>query len=110
MNKKPTNKKINEVLDTLSSSYCLKVIDKEWCIYRDLNSGYDIEISGLNNRRQKLNIIVYVWRVKDDFKTVEMVRGIRSVWQLRQVLNKIEWHYKDDIYPLPSLYEKGEVL
>lgn len=107
MRKEPTRKRINEVLEALGDSYALKVIDYEWCIHRDLGSGYDIEISGLDNRRKKLNIAVYVWRIRGRLETVEMIRNIRSIWQLRQVLNKIEWHYREDVYPLPLLYEWG---
>lgn len=48
-------KKIKDICNQLGSDYSIQVIDLENCIYRKLNDKFDIEISGLDNRRKSFN-------------------------------------------------------
>ncbi|MFR5598662.1 MAG: hypothetical protein ACLTJB_03010 [Holdemania filiformis] len=53
-------KKLRDALDYLGPSYSIKVIDGVESIYREINSHYDIEISGLFNSSKLFNL--FVWK------------------------------------------------
>lgn len=97
-------KRIKEIAKELGDKYCLKVIDCEWCVYRDLKNGYDIEVSGLNNRRKTMNATVYVWRTKEYCRIVDTAKNITSIEQLKQTLEEIEEWYKSGEYPITRKY------
>lgn len=69
-------KNIKNTLELLGSEYCEKIIDLERCIYRDLGNGYDIEISGLDNKKQNPKVTIYLWCKKE---RVEIVRTVSDV-------------------------------
>lgn len=73
-------------LDFLGSDYCIKVIDEEECVYRDLGNGYDIEVCGVRCRRRN-NISIYVWQKEGALRIVESVFGIASLPELKSKLD-----------------------
>lgn len=85
-------KQVMEVAKLLGDDYSVQVIDKEHCIYRDLFTGYDIEISGLDNSRKNMKAVLFVWKYKryngrkTPQYTVEMIENIRSVDELKEKL------------------------
>lgn len=84
-----------ELLEILGPDYELKTIDDELCIYRKLNPGYDIEISGTAKRNAKIN--VYVWRLHPasghPIEIVEKHFDIRKLPALKAVLADITEKY-----------------
>lgn len=83
-------KKVTEQMRQLEAAlgykYTLMFIDEDWCLYRDLGNGYDIEINLKGTRRASLNATVYVWQVRDQLKVIRSVEGISDVETLRRVL------------------------
>ena len=90
---KQPGKKIKTVLNDLGSDYEIKVIDAEQCIYRNLNNGYDIEVSGLNNQRKSFEARVYVWNTKDGTRIVERNTDIASFEELKKTLDDLSIKY-----------------
>ena len=70
----------------LGYKYTLMLIDEDWCLYRDLGNGYDIEINLKGTRRAALNATVHVWQVRDQLKVIRSVEGINDVETLRRIL------------------------
>jgi hypothetical protein len=64
------SKNQQELLKFLGSEYSMKEIDLELCIYRKINSRYDIEISGTHRKNHPIS--VYVWDISNwtDLKTL----------------------------------------
>ena len=54
------SKKLKETLSALGPAYRIEEIDGEKCIYRKVNSNYEIEISGLNNSRESFTCTAYL--------------------------------------------------
>lgn len=90
--KKP-GKKIKNILAELGSSYEIKVIDAEQCIYRNLHNGYDIEVSGLNNQKQSFKASIYVWETSPNLQIVEKIMDINSLDKLRVKLGELSVKY-----------------
>lgn len=92
-------KKQREALAYLGEPYRLKRIDLENCIYRDLGNGYDIEVSGLSEPIEKGYYcnFVCVWDVREGYgygaRSVEYVRGIKSLIHLKEVLDRLVKKY-----------------
>ena len=84
-----------ELLEILGPDYELKTIDNELCIYRKLNPGYDIEISGTAKRNAKIN--VYVWRLHpasgQPIEIVEKYFDIKELPALKAILAGITEKY-----------------
>lgn len=57
------SKNQQELLKFLGSEYSMKEIDLELCIYRKINSRYDIEISGTHRKNHPIS--VYVWDISN---------------------------------------------
>ena len=70
----------------LGYKYTLMYIDEDWCLYRNLGNGYDIEINLKGTRRASLNATVHVWQVRDQLKVIRSVEGISDTETLRRVL------------------------
>lgn len=90
---KNPGKKIKSVLTKLGSDYEIKVIDAEQCIYRNLQNGHDIEVSGLNNAKKDFKATVYVWDVSNSPKTVETISNIKSEDELKTTLDSLVAKY-----------------
>ena len=89
-------KRQKELLDFLGPNYTIKTIDREPCIYRKLNSRYDIEVSGSRNGRSKMR--VYVWDISAGegpaAQIVDLVTDIESAQHLKQVLTDLAQKYQ----------------
>ncbi|WP_196037126.1 hypothetical protein [Anaerotruncus colihominis] len=57
------SKNQQDLLKFLGPEYSIKEIDLELCIYRKINSRYDIEISGTHRKFHPIN--VYVWDISN---------------------------------------------
>lgn len=64
MTAKAPGSKIKHVLAALGTEYSITVIEGENVIYQKLNDDYEIEISGLDNRKDTFSCIVYLWDIK----------------------------------------------
>lgn len=91
--KKP-GKKIRETCEKLGSPYTIKPFDLENVIYRDLENGFDIEVSGLDNRKQNFDATIYVWQTNPSNHIVETIRHIESFYDLSTTLDKIVNKYQ----------------
>ena len=82
------NKKLKAALDYLGHSYSIQTIDFEQCIYRNLNNGFDLEISGVKHPR-KGNVCdnIWVWDNRQGQRTIERIRDIHSHEELKEVLD-----------------------
>lgn len=89
--RKPT-KKFKEILSELGTPYQQKVIDLETVIYRDLENGFDFEISGLNDNKKTFNATIFVWKVSDR-KIVETIKNISSIIELKDYLGATAYRY-----------------
>lgn len=90
MNHNPTSNQ-KRLLSLLGSEYSWKVIDLELCLYRRINSTYDIEISGTSSKGSK--ICVFVWR--DSVEIVERIFDIKTEYELITLLNRLVKKYSD---------------
>lgn len=88
-------------LDYLGEPYEVQTIDFEDCLYRNLNNGFDVEVSGISDPR-KANACNYVqvWDIRDGAnytaKTVEIVRDVRTLPELKAVLDQLCEKYGND--------------
>lgn len=89
---KPT-RKIIEITKRLGCEFSIKWIDGENCIYRKMNSDFDIEISGLDNRKQSFSCTIFLWSISSG-KTIEATYpNIKSFEQLCETLQSLEMLY-----------------
>lgn len=79
--------KLKKALDFLGNEYRMKVIDLEQCGYRDLGDGYDLEISGLSDKRKKLSCSVYLWKKDYGYTIIHHRHDISSYSHLKKVLD-----------------------
>lgn len=77
---------IKKVVDALGEQYTLMRIDEDWCLYRDLGNGYDIEVNLRGTKKIAICATVYVWQVRDQLKVIEIIEGINSIEELRRIL------------------------
>lgn len=77
---------IKDVAVALGQQYTLMLIDEEWCLYRDLGNGYDIEINLSSIRKASINATVKVWQVRDQLKVIQRIEGVSDIETLRRVL------------------------
>ena len=80
---------IKKVVDTLGEQYTLMCIDEDWCLYRDLGNGYDIEVNLSGTKKLTLNATVYVWQVRDQLMVIETIEGISNIEELRRILRRV---------------------
>lgn len=92
--KKP-GKKIKEICTKLGESYCIRVFDLENVIYRNLENGYDFEISGLDNRKQSFDATLFIWQTQPEQRVVEQISNIDSFEDLAAELEKATKKYLD---------------
>lgn len=90
--KAPT-KKLKEICSSLGEPYIIRVFDYENVIYRNLGNAYDFEISGLNNNRQLFNATIYIWQLKGGTRIIETIPNIKSLDDLKTVLETIVAEY-----------------
>ena len=89
-------KRMKKALDFLGEPYRVKTIDFEQCLYKDLNNGYDIEVSGVNRQRRGLICtFIQVWDMRGGARTVEKVEGVKTLSELKAVLDLLSEKYGD---------------
>ena len=91
---KVASKGIEKIADILGSQYTLILIDEEWCLYRDLGNGYDIEINLGGTRGEVINVSVRVWQVRGKLKVTEVINNIREVDTLERILKGVIYRTK----------------
>ncbi len=83
-------KKLTEPMKQLSAAlgaqYTLMFIDEDWCLYRDLGNGYDIEVNLRGTRKISIQATIYVWQVRDQVKVIEVIQGIKDIEDLKDIL------------------------
>lgn len=79
--------KLTETLEFLGSDYSIESILNERCIYRKASS-LDIEVSGLDNRKQDYDAILYIWEnginvksISDIHSKEELAKHLETVFQ-----------------------------
>ncbi len=77
----------------MGEPYCIRAIDFENVIYRDLGNGYDFEISRLDNRKQSFEATLYIWQTKPEQRIVEQINCISSFEKLVSELEKATKKY-----------------
>lgn len=78
-------KKLNDTLKSLSSDYSIEWVFNEKCIYRKVGN-YEIEVSGLDNRKQEYDATIYVW---DGNKQLKSIPDISSKEELAKHLETV---------------------
>ena len=90
--------KLKAVLAEIGASYEIKELGGEHVIYRKLGRRFELEVSGLNNRRKEFKATIFVWdissRKETDFKQVEKISAITSVEQLKHQLSEVANKYE----------------
>ena len=79
------SKKLNETLEYLGSGYSIESILNEDCIYRKVGN-VDIEVSGLDNRKQEYDATIYVW---ENNKNIKSIQNIHSKEELAKHLETV---------------------
>jgi hypothetical protein len=79
------------ILKALGAEYSIVPVDLEPCVYRKINDGYDIEVSGTRLKGKPMT--VYVWDTTggkhNGARIIETVKGVMSVSALKAVLDGI---------------------
>lgn len=86
MNTTYVPKKLKETLNYLGPFYSMKIIDLEKCGYRNLGDGFDLEISGLSDKKKKLNCSVYLWKMDRGYIIIHHTHNISSLEKLQEIL------------------------
>lgn len=92
----PPTSKIKAILcelNELEPVYTIKEIDLEQCIYHKINDYYDIEVSGLNNRKKSNACTIYVWLIKPHYEIVEIIPVSSNLSALADTLVEIRHRY-----------------
>ncbi len=84
------SKKLKDMLIALGPDYEIKKIDGENCIYRKIDSHYEIEIIGLNNPERTFSCSVYLrdLRLSNTGLIVERLQA-NSIDQVKYFLEQI---------------------
>lgn len=82
-------KHLREGLKFLGPNYCIKTIDWEKCLYRDLGD-YDIEIS--HETRNK-GYIIYLWSKRKYLHIIRTYPKTNNLSELKRYLDEIEINY-----------------
>ena len=71
------NKNLKDATHKLHSyGWRVKWIDGEQCLYKKLNPTFDVEVSGINNRKTKnYSVNVFVWEITPDIKIVVPIQS-----------------------------------
>lgn len=86
--------KLQYIASELGSEYYIDRIDFEDVIVKDINSNFQFEISFINATKSKLNTNIYVWQVNKEFKIVEQKNNIKSMTELKIILNSLSEKYQ----------------
>lgn len=92
--KEPT-KKLKDICSQLGSDYSIKPIDGEQSIYREMNSNYNLEVSGLNNNDEIIEATIYLWRTKPYPQVIETVRDVKFLEFLKTSLTNLVGKYQN---------------
>lgn len=94
----PRKTRLQLISEELGPQYRIKYIDWEKCIYRDLENGFDIEVSGVYGSLPSKTIHVYLWRSEGAYiqitslpckATAESIReAVQSLCELSEELIK----------------------
>lgn len=87
------SKKIVEITELLGPMYSIKFIEGENCIYRKLNDSYDIEVSGLDNRKKSFSCTIFLWSIRKGKYVENTYEDIKSYEQFLETLEAIEMLY-----------------
>ena len=90
--KQPGNK-IKSVLTDLGLNYEIKRVDLWNNIYRDLKNGYEIIIGEIDNTDQDFNVSISVYQNKPQIKSIETVSNVRSLEELKMILDSLVAKY-----------------
>lgn len=66
--------KLTDTLEFLGSDYSIESILNELCIYRKAGN-LDIEVSGLDNRKQDYDATLYIWENKKCIKSISDIHS-----------------------------------
>lgn len=94
-----TPKERKNLLDAneyLGEKYLIRYIDGEPCIYRNLENGHEIEVSGIF-RRNKVNggcYSIYVWKTSP-MKNIHRVHQIKGLQELKNRLDEVVEAYEE---------------
>lgn len=88
-----------ELLKFLGPEYSIKTIDGESCLYRKINSSYDIEISGTTRKNRPISVFVWDITKGEDFAAsiVEKHFDISDWASLKTLLDTIIQKYRDSV-------------
>ncbi len=90
------SKNQQELVKFLGPEYSIKVIDACPCVYRKINSHYDIEISGALRKHHP--ICVFVWSISGDkgipLEIVERYFDISDWASLKALLDELTKKYQ----------------
>ena len=92
-------KNIDLLVKELSPEYSVRTIDGERVIYHKINKFYDIEVSGLDNRKKSPNPVIYVWQLYPVEKIVETVELTDSLIHLVDTLSELRLKYAEETPP-----------
>lgn len=85
---------LEKVLAQLGNGYSMKVIDLERVIYYKINENYDLEISGLDNKKRKLEATIYVWQIKPSLQIIETIENIHTVSRIADIVTSLCYKYR----------------
>jgi len=92
-------KKLTEILKLLGKPYMIREIDNEPVIYRKFEH-YELEVSGLNTKGDKINAVIFVWATTGGYRRVETIEGLSSIHSVTEALRSTSQKYLHS-HPLP---------
>ena len=108
---KKVSKTVTDVCKELGSNYEIKEIDLEDCIYRNLNNGFDFEISGTKKRLGNISCTLYIWKTEPSTEIVEIVEFKKvGITRLKNELEKQARKYLDPNVIIPDSKERRTVI
>lgn len=96
--RKPPGKRIKEIQQKLGLQYYLTVRDFENVLCRKINDCYELELSGLDNERKKINqcwIYVNYIGPKPKPPVAEMSDELKSWGAIKNFIYRMEEKYRD---------------
>lgn len=85
--------KIESVLAYLGEPYTISALDNEPVIYRKLENGYELEVSGVHGNAGTYSL--YVWQTAPSRELVGVYHGIRGEQTLKDVLGHCAFRFQN---------------
>ena len=85
----PKKTRLQLICEELGKPYRIKLIDWEKCIYRDLENGFDVEISGVYRSRPTSTVHAYLWKSEGAYIQITSLPCKATAESIRDVVQSL---------------------